>query len=304
MKGIKTMKTLPNNRLAILRADWKQFLSKPVSLLEIMREFIAFKICIWDEWLNYLDEITSKRKGAVLTKKEKKEILSALDGFIGNPFEEMGWKDAATRAHDLGTYLTFTEKLTAASANNAIYELRQAIRKELNARKFVMIENEKSEFFEDNNLFGERVGKSFPAAKDEIQAAGNCMAMNLNTAAVFHLMRVVETAMRALVVHLRIKIKNKTIKEAGWDELIKLIEKNIKERREKYDSVKRKKRSDWNDLKFYGVAADELKVFKENWRDKVMHTWSPYNEYDAHSVFVRVRDFMQRLSTKVSEINN
>jgi len=109
--------------------------------------------------------------------------------------------------------------------------------------------------------------------------------------------------MRVLVVHLEIKLKNKALKETGWDELIKLIDKKLKERREKYDNSKRKKRSEWSDLKFYGVIADELNVFKENWRDKVMHTWDAYNELEAMNVFVRVRGFMQKLATKVTENN-
>jgi len=117
-------------------------------------------------------------------------------------------------------------------------------------------------------------------------------------------MRAVEAVMRVLVVHLGIKVKHKAIKEAGWDVLIRLIEKRLKERRRKYDDAKNKKRSDWNDLKFYGVAADELNVFKENWRDKVMHTWTPYNEHDTQTVLVRVRDFMQKLSAKVTETNS
>jgi hypothetical protein len=182
--------------------------------------------------------------------------------------------------------------------------IKDAAEKELRLRKFAFIPTAKDKFFEQEKLFGDGVYSAFPSARDEIKAAGNCLAADLNTAAIFHFMRAVETVMRVFVVHLGIKVKNKTIKEAGWDELVKLIKKKLKERREKYDNSKRKKRSELNDLKFYGVAADELNVFKENWRDKVMHTWSPYNEHDAQTVLVRVRDFMQKLSMKVSEINN
>jgi hypothetical protein len=38
------MKTHPQNRLAIFSAEWKQFPSRPITLLDIMREFIAFNI--------------------------------------------------------------------------------------------------------------------------------------------------------------------------------------------------------------------------------------------------------------------
>jgi hypothetical protein len=181
--------------------------------------------------------------------------------------------------------------------------IRDAVEKELRQRKFAFIPTGKDKFFEQEKLFGEAVHTAFPSAASEIKDAGNCLAADLNTAAIFHLMRAVEAAMRVLVVHLEIKLKNKALKETGWDELIKLIDKKLKERREKYDNSKRKKRSEWSDLKFYGVIADELNVFKENWRDKVMHTWDAYNELEAMNVFVRVRGFMQKLATKVTENN-
>jgi hypothetical protein len=194
--------------------------------------------------------------------------------------------------------------LTKPEIISEIEGIESSLEKELLGEQFVYIPRSKSKFCEQPALFGETVNQAFPSAATDIKDAGNCLAADLNTAAVFHLMRAVESAMRVLVVHLGIKIKNKAVKEAGWDELIKLIDKKLKERREKYAKSKRKKRSEWSDLKFYGVAADELSVFKENWRDKVMHTWDNYNEHEAMNVFIRVKGFMQKLATKVSETKN
>ena len=242
-----------------------------------------------------------------MTKKHAKQISKLLEGIIGNQCEEMGWGDASTRLTNLAIMLDFklTKKLpTAESVNNELYELQSAIHNELNARKFVMIENQKSNFLEQKNLFGKQVSKCFPSAKDEIQAAGNCLAMDLNTAAVFHLMRAAELGMRALAWHLKVKVKRNTIDSANWTEIIKNIGDATAERWQKLPKSKQARRKAVEFLRLCEVAADELNVFKEVWRNNVMHAGLPYNEHEAHGVYIRVRDFMQRLSTKVSETNN
>ena len=95
---------------------------------------------------------------------------------------------------------------------------------ELAVRKFVMIENSKSEHLENEALFGDCVWASFPSAREDIKSAGNCLALNLNTAAVFHLMRTAELGMRALAENLKVRLKqkgkSKPIKHAGWDDII------------------------------------------------------------------------------------
>ena len=132
--------------------------------------------------------------------------------------------------------------------------------------------------------------------------------MDLNTAAVFHLMRAAEFGMRALAVHLKVKLtqkgKLKPIEHGGWDEIINHIENKIEERREKYDKSVKKNRKEFEFLKFCRMLADDLYKFKEIWRNNTMHSITSYNESEALGVFDRVRDFMQTLSKKVSESNS
>jgi hypothetical protein len=117
-------------------------------------------------------------------------------------------------------------------------------------------------------------------------------------------MRVAELGMRALARHLKVKVKRNTIDSANWTEIIKNIGDQTAERWKKLPKSKQGRRKAVEFLKFCEVAADELNVFKEIWRNNTMHAGLPYNEHEAHGVFIRVRDFMQRLSTKVSETNS
>jgi hypothetical protein len=301
------MKTHSKKTLAIFHADWEQFPSKPISLLEIMRQFSAYNIYQWDSLLEKWMEETEKPRGTILTKKQVKLYHKLLFKIIENQCVELGWLEAANRMTALYLMLDqeFTTKLpTAESVNRAFFELQMAIHNELSNRKFVMIEEEKADFLEQKKLFGNQVGKAFPSAKNEIQSAGNCLAMDLNTAAVFHLMRVAELGMRALARNLKVKVNKNTIDSAGWTEIIKKIEDSTAERWVKRPKGKKACQDATAFLKCCEVATAELNVFKEIWRNNVMHAGLPYNEHEAHGVFIRVRDFMQRLAAKISETNN
>jgi hypothetical protein len=309
------MKTLKPNGLAILQAKDGQFPKQAISLLEIMREFIAYNVCQWDGLIEGLIERTKKPAGTLISKKEAKRIKHNFDIYFGKDckIDEMGWEEVELRVFALRLILDITigikkfpnkKALTAEMVNNALDELHMAFLNELASRKFVMIDKEKSKFLEQKNLFGKQVNKAFPLAKDEIRAAGNCLAMDFNTAAVFHLMRVAELGMRALARHLKVKAKKNAIDTAGWTEIIKHIGDATAARWQKLPKAKPARRKAVAFLKLCEVSADELNVFKEVWRNNVMHAGLPNNEHEAHGVYIRVRDFMQRLSTQVLEANN
>jgi hypothetical protein len=304
------MKTSKNNNLAIFSANAGQFPKQPISLLEIMREFIGYNICQWDSMIERLSEQTAnKSSGKRISTKDAKGIRRDLDIFFGDKeVKGLGWDDVEVRVSDLQMRLDLVSKSnlpTYESVNQALHELKMAFLNALAERKFVMIEKQKSEFFEQKKLFGQAVYDAFSSARTEIKSAGNCLAMNENTAAVFHLMRAAELGMRALARRLYVVLKKNPIDSGGWDEIIKGIKIETDKRWEKYKihppKTKLGKRKLVEFLKFCEVARDELNVFKEIWRNNTMHAGLPYNEHEAHGVFIRVRDFMQRLSTKVSE---
>ena len=172
---------------------------------------------------------------------------------------------------------------------------------ELRHKQFAFVPTNKAEFFERDDLFGVAVKEATSdEINTEIKAAGNCLAADLNTAAVFHLMRVVEYAMRATVIHLHLPIGDIPIEHAEWKTLIELIEKEVRRKRAVYDRSEPKKREDFEDCKFYRMVADECFAFKEIWRNNVMHTQGTYSAPAALGVFERVRDFMQRLANRIS----
>jgi hypothetical protein len=309
------MKTPANNKLAILSSNWRQFPKSAVNLLEIMRELHALKIQQLEREIDLCVERVKTERGKKLSRKTYIYILDKLNPEKGKFYDEIGWKDARLRLSELGCLICgcgfdgwgdmeYSKQTMADSVYHDLIKLKEAIWRELAARKFVMVDSVKSHFLEKKDLFGEQVSASFPSAKDEIQAAGNCLAMDLNTAAVFHMMRAAEFGLRALALNLKVKLKRKPIEHGGWNELIEQIEKKILIRRKKYDASREKNKKELEYLKFCRMMADELFIFKEIWRNNTMHSISSYNESEAKGLFDRVRDFMQRLSKQVSETNS
>jgi len=306
------MKTHPQNRLAIFKADWKQFPSKAISLLEIMREFKALKILEWDYAIqDVLNETQCPPLGMTVDKKDAKRFLARLNTTIGNQFQEIGWKEAGKRMdkllYDLESipsanryerYGMIADPISAESIAAALSELQMAFHKELASRKFAMIENQKGDFLEHDNLFGELVGKKFPSAAADIKEAGNCLAVGLDTAAVFHLMRVVEYGLRALATKLNIPIPADELEYAQWQTIIDQIYTSVRVLTNSPPGSPKEK----SELReFYNGVMSEFSGFKDVWRNNIMHTRGKYNEFEAKGVFERVHDFMKRLATKVSE---
>ena len=173
-----------------------------------------------------------------------------------------------------------------------------SINKEADERMLAFIPTIKREFFEQDALFGEAVNKTFPSARSDIKAAGNCLSADLNTAAMFHLMRAAEYGLKALARHLKVRtVKKRVPLEFGtWGEIFSAMNGKINILS---GTTRGKKRQ--AALEFYNGVMLEVKALKDVWRDSVMHSRGEYDERQALNALNHVRGFMQRLATRVSE---
>ncbi len=174
--------------------------------------------------------------------------------------------------------------------------LYKSLEVELDDKKILFMAADKAAYFEQDRLFGQGVYVAFPMAQADIKEAGNCLAADLNTAAIFHLMRVVEIGLRWLAKHLVIKMSKSELAYSEWNGIIEQIEAKIKQEKSK---PRGKKKSDA--LEFYHGVMGEFNAFKDVWRNNVMHSRRSYNEPEAIGVFLRVKSFMQRLSKRATE---
>jgi hypothetical protein len=73
-----------------------------------------------------------------------------------------------------------------------------ALTEQLSDIRFFALVKDRAAYYENIDLFGRQAADAFPSAGSDILDALRCMALELNTAAVFHLMRVAEFGLRAL----------------------------------------------------------------------------------------------------------
>jgi hypothetical protein len=143
-------------------------------------------------------------------------------------------------------------------------------------------------------IFGEHVNKSFQSAQKDIECAAKCYAFGTNTAAVFHLMRVVEVGLRALGKSLNEPSLDPK-RNPTWETILRRcddeLRKPLKDRSQEWST----------DGQFYSDATANLRAVKDAWRNSTMHVERDYDEDEALSVFNAVKGFMQKLAERLSE---
>lgn len=183
----------------------------------------------------------------------------------------------------------------------------KAITEELHHRKFLYVEPRFDGYLDQDRLFGDDVWQKFRNARPDIGQAGNCLAADCGTAAVFHLMRAVEWGMRAFCVHLghktlRCKKKNgvviyKPLEYATWDSVLNQLSADVQT---KLDKLKRNERRQ-SEAEFYLPLLQDIGAFKDAFRNHVMHARREYTVLEAHATFERVKRFMTVLATRLPE---
>jgi hypothetical protein len=186
---------------------------------------------------------------------------------------------------------------------NSIYKqlvsIRQILHEELYSIRFALVPSGNVHFFQHPALFGESVNKAFPDAYTDIMDAGNCLAVGLGTAAVFHLMRTVELGLRALARDLQVAIPEEDLEYKQWEVIIEQIRGAVKS---KTICAGRSDKDKSEIREFYNGLLLEFEGFKHIWRNNAIHARRSYTTQEAELALVQVRGFMQRLATKVSEI--
>jgi hypothetical protein len=85
-----------------------------------------------------------------------------------------------------------------AVAQAELRSLEDSILLDMRKHKFVQIRTERIKYFNSHTPFSQRVTDAFPSSVPDAYEAGNCICVGLGSAAIFHLMHVVELGLRAL----------------------------------------------------------------------------------------------------------
>jgi len=142
---------------------------------------------------------------------------------------------------------------------------------------------------------------AFPSEdmKFEVFSGVDCSALGHHTAAIFHFMRIVEYGLRATAKKLRVRLpKGKTVEWSEWKHVIDAIGKKVGAAKQTSRGPRKAA-----DLDFYSGVLNHFEGFKNMYRDSVMHVRREYKDWEAEMAMRHVRDFMNKLSTRIGATN-
>jgi len=175
--------------------------------------------------------------------------------------------------------------------NFAVNHLAQTLRNEMEGKVFMHLEPNRVPLAFELHHFGEHTDIAFPLARWDIKEASRCLAFDRGTAAVFHLMRIMEVGLRILGATLHIP----TSSNRSWESILQKcdaeIAKPFKEKSPKWQA----------DEVFLAGATARLRAVKDAWRNPTMHVEAKYTQEQAEGIYGHVQDFMRHLATKLKE---
>jgi hypothetical protein len=283
---------------------WKENPNRLVTLWDIVRDFNLLGLFMARNSIQMLEhqalKLVKKQHGGVpmpdrqiksaqtllrhstdfLAAAEFADSKEALTNFLES-LDDDGLKEAGlpVRNMDVSTFLA------------AMEHLEKALDKDINEHKYIQVMPDRIECLSPVTLFGAKVFSAFPDARIDIADAGYCLAVELHTAAVFHLMRVAEYGLRALARKVGAKLTDKRKKQplefAEWGKVITRINDRIGEANAKLPKGPKLNAR----VHFYSEAADHCLYLKAV-RNEISHTRTNYNGPEALGVMERVRSFM------------
>ncbi len=183
------------------------------------------------------------------------------------------------------------------TARTVFDEICHTLHRELSLKTVLVLQSQDSHYYAPKNpLFGREFAMKFrTAGVFELDEAGKCYALGRPTAAVFHLMRVLEIGIHALSACLQIPDPVKPA-ERNWAVILKRIKEDGLDKK----WPKSSDRMDGEGLLFESLYAS-LDAVKNPWRNETMHVAAKYTDDEARHIFVAVEGFMKRLSARMDE---
>jgi len=153
--------------------------------------------------------------------------------------------------------------------------------------------NEASLFEPKEPIFGNDVDIKFPSASYEIEQGTKCYALGFSTATVFHMMRVMEIAIRATARCLGIPDPLKPA-ERNWGNVLRKIKDGYET---KWSTASRMT----GDGRFFEELYAFLEAVRNPWRNATMHIEKKYTPEEAKHIMDAVGSFMKKLASRLDE---
>jgi hypothetical protein len=183
--------------------------------------------------------------------------------------------------------------LDAGHAEQIASMLSVTIENELSLRSFFAITPEKAKYYgDDARPFGDSIADAFPSASFDVMESGRCFALGRSTAAVFHLMRVMEIGLSVMAKRFGVPSDH-----TNWHNIIEGVEKAVRNMGNDPSRA-----SDWKEQQeVCSQAASHFMMTKDAWRNYTAHARGKYTDEEAETIMINVRAFMDKLATRLRE---
>ena len=257
------------------------------SLLAVLHRYAAVFYQI-AQILSGLEAISAPATPSTRLDDETREAVLANIRKISNLSGQVGLSLSVKHADRvLSNHKT---SLTAGQLKEAVVQLQDRMRDELDNVYFLHVPFEKARVYYNPHPFGEAVSNKFPRAITDMQEASKCLALARYTACVFHLMRVMEIG----VQHLGKKLKIPDTHEKEWQAILNSVNGALRRMSNPPTPLTSRKKAVRDR---YAKAAAHLENVKNAWRNNVMHPKASYTAEEAEEVFQAVKTYMQHLAT-------
>ena len=174
-------------------------------------------------------------------------------------------------------------------------DLRRRLLDQGNAMSFLWLTSVERDRYEPNTpLFGSEFESKFlSGGVFELDEAAKCLALGRSTAAVFHLMRLMEISVRAVARYL--EICDPLPGDRSWGKVLENVRNGIKA---KWPTVASRETGDG---KLFDDLHASLDAVKNPWRNSTMHPANKYTAEEAEHIYAAVRGFAMKLASRCDE---
>ncbi len=251
-----------------------------VSLMELLEMYAG---AYW-RMSGMIGQIICHLEAGAMGATLSEQVHDAVGGTLGElqrDMERLRLESPLKQLQRIRDYLNGKEsngEVVYSVLRQRIAALHERMIDDLEARCFLCVPQEVTELYrQPRPLFGEEVEKKFPQMAEDVSEAGKCLSLYRPTAAVFHLMRVMEIAVQRFGDRLGVRL----VKEQNWQVILDQINAAIRKMDHKEQATKT-----------YAEAASHLYNVKVAWRNEVMHPKQTYTFEEANAIFGNAKTFV------------
>jgi hypothetical protein len=230
-----------------------------------------------------------------LTAKDKQALARAVRN-IRDRAKDLGASVTVLAADDLlKKFRSRKKETTYADLREGIQDIEATFLRESSAVCMYTVDVDMRNLTEDCvTAFGSDFQIKYPSALYDLEESCNCLALGRFTAAVFHLMRIMEVLLRS--IHAWLGLPPLSGADKNWGNMLQAIKANMNSRNANGNAG-------WNgkDRQFCEDLYASLDAVRVAWRNTTMHVERRYDKDEAQHLFHVVRALSKKLAKRCDE---